>query len=428
MSEEYGVSSKRWLVLLIYCGYGLANQVQYVAFTTVVREVQAYFSVSSLQVNVLTAMFPVFYVALVFPGCSVYERTGLRGGLLAGSGLNAAGSVMKLLAVWIPQYWILICAQIFNSIAQVFFLALPPLVASTWFPDDERTLATALGTLCGFVGMAVGMFYSPQLVQAHPTTSNFGILFGSQCALSCVVFFSVLLFVDPAPPCSPSVTANRRRERVAVFATVKSQLQNRNLMLLSLCFGLVNGFYTGLAAVLSQILQPFGVSEDQTGTIALAGILCGSVGCGVVAPFVDKHRRYKIPIIGLFTCVGILGVAVALSMKLVTHHFVTVAYILTISLETVVLPVMPIVMELCVELTYPDPEAISSGVAIASLSFWSVVGIGIFTAVLGDHPTQDDSFVVFTTVVVINFVAVGLMCFVKEHRGRFEKERLTAFE
>lgn len=152
-----GVSWKRWLVLLTYCCYGVSNQIQYVAFTTIVREIQEYFSVSSLQVNILTAMFPIMYVILCFPGCSVYEALGLRGGLVVGSGLNAAGSVLKILAVWIPQYWILLLAQLFNSVSQVLFLALPPLVASVWFPDSERTLATALGTLSGFVGMAIGM-------------------------------------------------------------------------------------------------------------------------------------------------------------------------------------------------------------------------------------------------------------------------------
>lgn len=415
--------TRRWVVLLIFCLYGVSNQVQYVAFTTIVRELQDYYRISSLQVNILTAMFPIMYVLLVFPGCSIYEAIGLRGGLVTGSGLNAIGAMLKLLSVWIPQYWILIVAQLFNSVSQVFFLALPPLVASTWFPDSERTLATALGTLSGFVGMAIGMFYSPQLVEKHSTTKNFGALFGSQCALAVAVFAGVLLFIDPSPPSSPSRTANRRTERVAVWPVVREQLRDRNVMLLCLCFGLVNGLYTGLAAVLSQIMQPFGVSEDQTGLIALCGILAGAFGCAIVAPFVDRHRKYKKPIIFFFVAVAILAAMTSLCMKLVSHNFVVAAFALTISIECLVLPVMPIVLELSVELTYPHPETISSSLAIASLSFWSVVGIGIFSAILGDAPTQADSFTLMTTVVVINFVAAFLMLFVKEDCQRLSKER-----
>jgi MFS transporter, FLVCR family, feline leukemia virus subgroup C receptor-related protein len=420
---EVTVYTRRWIVLLIYCLYGLSNQVQYVAFSTIVRELQDYYRISSLQVNVLTAMFPIIYVMLVFPGCTVYEAIGLRGGLLIGAGFNAIGSVLKLLAVWIAEYWILLIAQLFNAVSQVFFLALPPLVASTWFPDNERTLATALGTLSGFVGMAIGMFYSPQLVEKHSTTKNFGVLFGSQCCLGVVVFLGVLLFVDPSPPSSPSLTANRRTERVAVWPVLREQLKNKNVVLLCLCFGLVNGLYTGLAAVLSQIMQPFGVTEDQTGLIALCGILSGAVGCGVVAPFVDRHRQYKKPIIFFFGIVGLLAAMTSLCMKVISNDFVTAAFVLTILIELMVLPVMPIVLELSVELTYPHPETICSSLAIASLSFWSVVGIGIFSAILGDTPTQSDSFTLMTTVVVINFVAVFLMFFVKEDCLRLAKER-----
>lgn len=423
-SPLLGLSSKRWVILLLFCLYGASNQMQYVAFSTIVREVQDYFSCSSTEVNILAAVFPVVYVVLVIPTCSLYDRIGLRNGLLIGTALNGLGSVMKLLAVWVNVYWILAVAQVLNAFGQVLFLGLPPLLASTWFPDQERTLATALGTLSGFVGMATGMFYSPFVVHDNPDTQHFSQLFGSQCVMGVGVFLGVLLFVDACPPLPPSLTANRGEPSTTdMQAIVRRQLKNKNLLLLITCFGIVNGLFTGLAAVLSQLLQPFGVSEDQTGIIAFVGILSGAANCAVVAPFVDKHRKYKWPSVILFSIVGFLGIITLTLMRVLTENFVVAAFVLIITIEILVLPVIPVVMELSVELTFPDPESVSSGLAVAALSFWSIIGIAVASAILGDTPSKDDAVMLMGIVVGANLAASIGLVFVKEDLLRLQKEK-----
>ena len=420
---EIGLSSKRWVVLFLYFWFGLCNQVQYTAFTTIVNETKSYFDTTSFGVNMLAAMFPLIYAIGVFPGCHLYENMGLRGGLCAGSGVNALGAGLKFVACFWPQYWLLVVAQLFNAVGQVLFLSLPPLVASTWFPDDERTLATAAGTLSGFVGMAVGMFYSPQIVHEHGDKEHFAILMGSQFAVAAIVFVGAMLLIDAAPPMSPSLTANRRTEQIAIWPILKGQLKNKNLMILAVSFGCINGLYTGLAAVMSQLLGPFGVSESQTGIIGFAGILSGSVSCAIIAPLVDKYRKYKVPIIALYIILEVFAIITAVLMKIVTGELVVGAFVLIICMEIVVLPVIPLVMELSVELTYPDPESISSSLALVSMCIWSAVGIGIYSVLLGNEPTREDSF----NALVFTLAACGLstcaIFFVKEFRVRYETEQ-----
>jgi MFS family permease len=420
---EIGVSPKRWAILFLFFWFGLCNQVQYTAFATIVTETKQYFDTSSLGVNILAAMFPLVYAIGVFPGCHLYENLGLRGGMCIGTGFNAVGAGLKFIACFWPHYWMLVVGQFLNAIGQVLFLSLPPLVASTWFPHDERTIATALGTLSGFLGMAVGMFYSPLIVHNRGDKEHFAILMGSQLAVAALVFLGSLVIVDPAPPMSPSLTANRRTEEIAVWPILKGQLKNRNMMILCIAFGCINGLYTGLAAVMSQLLGPFGLSESQTGTLAFAGILAGSVSCAIIAPIVDKYRKYKMPIIILYMILLGFGVITTILMKVIKGDLVVGAFVLIIIMEIVVLPVIPLVMELSVELTYPDPESISSSLALVSMCIWSAVGIGIYSVILGNDPGRDESFNAMAFTVAASAISTAALFFVEEKRVRYDTEQ-----
>lgn len=383
----------------------------------------SHYRTTSLGVNALAAIFPVVYAIGVFPGCHLYENLGLRGGMCIGTGFNMVGAALKFVACFWVQYWLLVAGQFLNAIGQVLFLSLPPLVASTWFPDDERTIATAIGTLSGFLGMAVGMFYSPLVVHNKGDKEHFAALMGSQLAIALLVFLGSVAIVDPAPPMSPSLTANRRQEQIAIWPILKRQLKNKNMLILAVAFGCINGLYTGLAAVLSQLLAPFGLSEAQTGTLAFAGILCGSVSCAIIAPLVDKHRRYKTPIIVLYLILAFFAAITTLLMKVVKSDLVVPSFVLIIIMEIVVLPVIPLVMELSVELTYPDPESVSSSLVLVSMCIWSAVGIGIYSFILGNDPGRDDCFLALLVTVILCSLATAALFFVKEDRVRYDTEQ-----
>ena len=425
------VFKKRWLILALYFGFGLSNQMQYVAYTTIVEETKQYFDCDSLQVNLLAAVFALVYVFFVFPGCAMYDHVGLKWGMSAGTLLNGIGSVVKLLAaVYYPRYWLIMVAQVFNAFAQVLFLSLPPLVASTWFPQDERTLATAIGTLSGFVGMAVSMFYAPRIVQGHPDKEHFTILFVSQMVIALVVFLGTVSLVDHHPPLPPSITANRKRDDVSsessaavVSRCLKKQIRNRNLMVLALCFGIVNGLFTAIASMMSQLLQPFGLSEEQTGIIAFSGIFSGAMACAVVAPFIDKHRIYKKPLMVTFSILIGLTTLTIIGMFVVDGDLVAPAFVMIILIEIVTLPAIPITLEFAVELTFPDPESIASSWCLLSLSLWSVIGSVVYSIILTNNPTKGRSSVLLLITVgavAASVAAIGFL--VKEEKLRQQHE------
>src|SRR5262245_49448293 len=86
------LSPKRWFVLLIFCMLSCSNNIQWIIFANVVRQIQVYFDCSANAVNWLPLIYNLIYVVGVFPVCYLYERLGLRHGMLIGAIINVIGA------------------------------------------------------------------------------------------------------------------------------------------------------------------------------------------------------------------------------------------------------------------------------------------------------------------------------------------------
>ncbi|KAK7196248.1 Major Facilitator Superfamily [Novymonas esmeraldas] len=418
----------RFVVLALFAAFGFINQVQYVAFAFVIRETETYFNVGALEVNLLSLLIPVVYVIGVLPGCFVYNKVGLRYGMIIGAAVNAFASTLKLIAVWVPQYPLLVVAQLFVAMGQILFLSLPTLIAGIWFPPKERTVATAVASLLGFAGMAVGMFYSPHVVSLPDdcTATNWAALMGSQFGFSTLVLVLVVALARDKPLHRPSLTSTEDY-KLPLFKFIKSQFRDLNFVLLTVSFGLITGFLTAVAGVLAQLLEPFGIDETESGLLAFSGILGGALNCALVGFLVDQTHRYKFTALGLATVSTALFVIATVLTKTVSDaDALRVAlYVLVPLLEFLVLPIVPVVMELAVELAYPCPETVPSTIVLASMCFFSFVGMIVFSIVLGDDPTVESGFyVLLITLIASALSIVGLLC-VKEQLHRQAEDEVA---
>lgn len=57
---------------------------------------------------------------------------------------------------------------VLGSVASLMSMSLPPLVATTWFPASQRSLATAIGTLAGYNSHALDMLDMPAFLYLLP--------------------------------------------------------------------------------------------------------------------------------------------------------------------------------------------------------------------------------------------------------------------
>lgn len=174
-------------------------------------------------------------------------------------------------------------------------LGAPALVSATWFPVNERTTATAIGTLAGYFGMALTFTVGPAMVpnkirSNHQNESHSSALKSSklvheldhkiaiyscfELALCTAVLLCALLYFPSRPPLPPS----RSSERPATLSTRASLVvlvkDAQFWFLITLC-GLCWGVYYGWMSMLAVVLADFSVDSVTAGWLGCGAILAG---------------------------------------------------------------------------------------------------------------------------------------------------------
>ena len=427
---ETAVYRRRWAILILFSVSLLVNQAQYCSFATINKETMAYFETSNLGATMLTAVFSAVYIVFIVPMCIFYDRLGFYRGILLAGATNALCGAFKLLGAFYPYYGLIMVGQIFGGLSQLFSLSIPPLLAAIWFPTAERSLATSLGTLSGFLGIAYSFYFSPLIIDNQPDKEHFAPLLGSEFGAAVLCFVLALLIVRDKPPKPPSVTARASsgmppsvRECLGLFA---AQFRNFSLVRLWLAFGLANGTVTALSTVLSSMLLPYGVSEGRTGTIVSVAIVAGCVAAPIVALTLDKLRNYKrmLTLLYAFSTLSVAGAALVITLDV--EYLYTACFFLIVLSQITLLPAIPVAMEFSVEKTYPTPEVVASSLCLVHLCVFAVGGSVAFSSILDDDAGKGDARLCIWVCVGVIVSALLLVLTVREDRFRYDHEQSVA--
>lgn len=146
----------RFAVLTVFSLYSLVNAFQWIQYSIITNVFTQYYRVSNEQVNLLSIVYMIAYVPLIFPATWLLDKKGLRLTALLGAGLNCAGAWLKCASVSPERFGVTFTAQIVCSVAQVFILGLPSRIASVWFGPREVSTACATAVLGNQVSRRCG--------------------------------------------------------------------------------------------------------------------------------------------------------------------------------------------------------------------------------------------------------------------------------
>ena len=175
----------------------------------------------------------------------------------------------------------------------------PPLVSSTWFPPNERTTATAIGTLAANLGGALAFFIGPSMMPktfSNSANNNLNLTdnekrliesrlsdyFYLQTGIAALLFVCVVVYFPSKPPLPPSIAAlTRKVTEIGYVEGFKLLIRNQSYWLLVFVLAASFGIYSGWASVLDLAVQPFSISEKTSGWlgtgVSLAGIISGTI-------------------------------------------------------------------------------------------------------------------------------------------------------
>jgi MFS family permease len=298
----------RWVVLIAYVGVMAVQQMLWLNFAPILLEVQNRYHVSEDLAGWLIAMFPLLYVVLSVPAGIMVDRKGYRLTVGLGAVVTAAFAMVR---IWDSSFWALFVGQFGIAVAQPFVVNGISKLVADWFDEAQGAIATGLGTMGMFLGMALALFETPRLAHSLGLRGTMVVFF--LVAAAAAVFFVV------------AARYNRPLEQLrdgGADVRFGPLFRVRGLWpLLGVSF-VGMGAFNGLTTWIEGILAPRGIDADGAGVVGGVLILGGVVGAVIIPLLSDRFRRRK-PF--LAACAGASVLLMALLGFLPTYVGVLVA-------------------------------------------------------------------------------------------------------
>ena len=202
--------------------------------------------------------------------------------MLLAAGLQIVGGALRLIPTGDTNSStaLIHCGQIIVGFAGPVGMAAPPLISSTWFPPYQRTTATAILAVAGYIGTAASFLIGsafvddvkdssiPKVNDNYPLNTTeeekyqkqINSLLYFEAAFQLVVFIVILVYYPAKPPNPPSVSA--ATGRIDFKGGARKLCKNYNFLLLATIYGASTGVYGGWCAVLYQNLSDYGIAVD----------------------------------------------------------------------------------------------------------------------------------------------------------------------
>jgi len=256
------------------------SQLLWLNFAPLLSLIEQRYGTSELLASSLVLVFPLLYVPFSIPAGALIDARGYRFAVGLGA---AAMAIFAALRIFDASFWFLFAGQFGIAVAQPLVVNGISKLVADWFSEEQGALATGLGTMGMFLGMAVGMASTPALVGAFGMQMTM-VVFAVVTA-GVAVIFALVVRENPRQPMG--VTQGSASARFGPL------LRDRRLVLLFSLSFLGLGVFNGLTTWLEPILAPHGIGAEQAGLIGGALILGGIAGAVVIPALSDWLKRRK---------------------------------------------------------------------------------------------------------------------------------------
>lgn len=366
--SDYKVYGYRWIVLLLFGLVTLINQIIWITFAAIVPSATSFYSQSTNAIFMLSLVFMLVYIPMNIPAALAIDKFGLKWG--TGIGVILTGIFGLLRAVSHQYHWVLVF-QIGCAIGQPFLLNSFTKVSTNWFAEDEKALATSLGTMFVLLGVLLGMLITPFLVSNDPLSPRYQdptimlYIYGGLALAFMVVY---LIFVRD----KPETPANAYSDEAKVFETkgTLDLFKNRDFNILLILFLFGAGTFNAVSTVMADLYKsifnsslPGFVPDDLYGILGGIMIIGGIAGAIILSTLSDKYRKRKI-----FLIINAISGAVLTLLFFIIEKYVTafipqyIAHcIIGFFFGFLLISALPVGLTFAAEITHPLPEETSNG-------------------------------------------------------------------
>ncbi len=361
----------RWIVLASFMAVIGVSQMIYLNFVSLMTEVQNLYGVSELMASALTLCNPLMFTLVSMPAGAMTDRKGYRFTIRLGLLIM---SIFACMRIYTGSFWLLLICQIGNAIAQPFIMNGITKLAADWFAEEQRAIATGLGTAGMFAGLALGFSVPPHL------NLSLGLSGTMMVIASVTVVLSIGFFLLVKENHTTTTEQIERLHSFTAFSEVILLIKDRAILRIILMSFLAFGIFNGLTTWLEGILGQNGIGAIDVGNIGGVMILTGILGSLVIPTISDSVQRRK-PF--LLFC-GISGIALILPLCFSSE--LPLLYLYAGLLGFLFLPGFALLLVMSEEIAGPERAGGAAG-AVMLLGNAGGVTVSILMAVVKSETT-----------------------------------------
>ncbi|ULT95749.1 hypothetical protein L3Y34_004440 [Caenorhabditis briggsae] len=379
----------RWFVLIMFAILNFSNIASWIAYASVGNYVNAYYRGNTS--TWLSAVYMLISIPIGFWGMWLGGIAGVRGSLLIAAFANVLGALIRTSSGWFfngnDRGSFVLIGQGFAAVSYPFLMYLPSTISNTYFPRDQRTIATTIGFLSNPLGILMANLISPLIVQSSQDVVMLNlVLLGI-----CVIGSGGATFAAAAK----KLTANDHMgSKVTYHESIKACFKNPTYVILFFSLGGGIGMFNSLYAKMFDMLCPVGRGNLMAGLCVVVMITSGVIGSVAVGFVIDRKKCYREAVMALMCGAVISGIAFIWLTNLEGKIVGFLLIVFACTLGACGLAAYPVGLELALEATYPVASEVASGLIVIFGQLFGLFFILIlqnFSKIIGEDDTHISS-------------------------------------
>ncbi|KAI7862001.1 major facilitator superfamily domain-containing protein [Spinellus fusiger] len=374
-----------------------------------------YFGVSLMAVNWLAIILCGVYVVLSFFTEKIFEYSGLKIPIMLAGFFNLLGAGIRCIGATTqpPSFIVTVLGQLIGALAGPLTLNILTNFVSMWFTERLRAMAGML--VASNYGAIIGMFVIPTITVS---TEYIPYLLYGVTIISFVAFVGVILM--PAQPPIP-LSYLKGIEKSDFLKSLRILSKNHQFWILFFIHGLNVGVCIAFNTLLPQLISPYGYTDIDAGQLNAISFLFGILGCLIAGVIWDNTRQH---VLLLRLTAPMVLVADVGMIHIIDLHSYSAMMIVMSTNQFFLSFLVPIVIELAGEISYPAAESTASSVMWQGAQMFGFLFILIMGYLGGPSMNIQGSFNLHHALVLQALVAtvmVALTFIYKEPRSSSER-------
>jgi MFS transporter, FLVCR family, MFS-domain-containing protein 7 len=174
-------------------------------------------------------------------------------------------------------------------------------------------------------------------------------------------------------------------------------------------YAVLVGFFNSISSLLNQMMVPYGFSNDEAGIAGAILIVVGLVSSAITSPILDRTKKF---LLAIKVAVPIIGLMYLIFIWMPGTRDLAGPYVVLGLLGAASFSLVPIALELLIELSHPISPEVTSTIAWAGGQLLGGCFILISDALQagenGDPPNNMTNALIFQAVVALAVVPLPL--------------------